>query len=149
MTAKEKAKELVDNMLYCYQGNIDEYTAKQCALVSVDEIYKLNLKVGAYVDTDSDKENYYSYWEDVKKEVLIIDHKAREYSSPLIEELLNEISPEEMEQTQLEMQLIDFAYWILKHYNIKWLDTVVCYTNPMNVYTPTHKVVKHYLEENE
>jgi hypothetical protein len=149
MTAKEKAKELVDNMLYCYQGNIDEYTAKQCALVSVDEIYKLNLKVGAYVDTDSDKENYYSYWEDVKKEVLTIDNKAREYSSPLIEELLNEISPEEMEQTQLEMQLIDFAYWILKHYNIKWLDTVVCYTNPMNVYTPTHKVVKHYLEENE
>ena len=38
MTAKEKAKELFDKMLFCYQGNIDEYIAKQCALIAIDEI---------------------------------------------------------------------------------------------------------------
>jgi hypothetical protein len=38
MTPKEKAQELFDKMLYCYQGHIDEYTAKQCALIAVDEI---------------------------------------------------------------------------------------------------------------
>ena len=38
MTPKEKAEELVDKMLFCYQGNIDKYTAKQCALIAVDEI---------------------------------------------------------------------------------------------------------------
>jgi hypothetical protein len=45
MEAQEKAKELVDKMLYCYQGHIDEYTAKQCALIAVDEVlneYKSN-----------------------------------------------------------------------------------------------------------
>jgi hypothetical protein len=38
MDPKDKAKELVDKMLHCYQGHIDEYTAKQCALIAVDEI---------------------------------------------------------------------------------------------------------------
>jgi hypothetical protein len=38
MDQKDKAKELVDKMLNCYQGHIDEYTAKQCALIAVDEI---------------------------------------------------------------------------------------------------------------
>jgi hypothetical protein len=38
MTPKEKAEELVDKMLFCYQGNIDKYTAKQCALIAVDEV---------------------------------------------------------------------------------------------------------------
>jgi hypothetical protein len=40
ISPKEKAIELFDNMLYCYQGHIDEYTAKQCALIAVDEILK-------------------------------------------------------------------------------------------------------------
>jgi hypothetical protein len=55
--AVDKAKELIDKM------------TKQYALIAVDEIYKLNLKKGAYLDTDSDKINYYSYWENVKKEI--------------------------------------------------------------------------------
>jgi predicted PolB exonuclease-like 3'-5' exonuclease len=42
---------------------------KPYALIAVDEIYKLNLKTGAYLDSDSDKINYYSYWEEVKKEI--------------------------------------------------------------------------------
>ena len=64
--AQEKAHELIENMLFCYQGHIDEYTARQCALVAVEEIYKLNLKVGFYLITDEDKEMYYSFWEDVR-----------------------------------------------------------------------------------
>jgi hypothetical protein len=55
--AVDKAKELIDKM------------TKPYALIAVDEIYKLNLKTGAYLDTDSDKINYYSYWENVKKEI--------------------------------------------------------------------------------
>ena len=31
MTPKEKAQDIFDKMLFCYQGHIDEYTAKQCA----------------------------------------------------------------------------------------------------------------------
>jgi hypothetical protein len=54
MTSKEKAKELVDKMLYCYQGHIDKYTAKQCALIAVNEIQnvialqKTTLAITAY-----------------------------------------------------------------------------------------------------
>lgn len=40
MSPKEKAKELYDKMYYCFQGNIDDYTAKQCALIAVDEMLK-------------------------------------------------------------------------------------------------------------
>ena len=35
------------------------------------------------------------------------NNKAREYTSPLIEELLNEITPEEMKRTRIEMDNID------------------------------------------
>jgi hypothetical protein len=41
MTPREKAEELYKKMLFCYQGHIDEYTAKQCALIAVDEILEL------------------------------------------------------------------------------------------------------------
>lgn len=80
MNAKEKAIELVNAMgistqyLNNYTGGDDipvykNQYAKQCALVAANEIYNLDLKVGAYLDTDPDKENYYSYWEDVKTEI--------------------------------------------------------------------------------
>jgi hypothetical protein len=66
MTPKEKAKELVDKMLHCYQGNIDEYTAKQCASIAVDEIIKA-------IDFDwmevQNLEQQHRYWEEVKQEI--------------------------------------------------------------------------------
>ena len=61
MTPKEKAKELVHKMLYCYQGHIDEYTAKQCALIAVDETVKSH----TYGLSKELKE----YWEEVKQEI--------------------------------------------------------------------------------
>ena len=58
MSPKEKAKDLVDKMLYCYQGHIDEYTSKQCALIAVDEILSA---IGFSVMDE--------YWIEVKQEI--------------------------------------------------------------------------------
>jgi hypothetical protein len=70
MTPKEKAIELVDKMLYCYQGHLDAYTAKQCALIAVDEVLNLDLhSVGDYKDFDTPSEWYISYWQEVKHEI--------------------------------------------------------------------------------
>ena len=58
MTPKEKAQELFDKMLFCYQGNIDEYTAKQCALICCNEVL-------GYMGADRG----YQYWTEVKQEI--------------------------------------------------------------------------------
>jgi len=63
MTPKEKAKELINNMLYCYQGNIDEYTAKQCALVCVEEMIE-DAKYDVYNGSVRIKN-----WKEVKQEI--------------------------------------------------------------------------------
>jgi hypothetical protein len=80
MTPKEKAEELADKY-FPVVGDIDRMKCNspriymgfvvQCALIAVDEIYNsgLNLRYGAYLDEFEDKQNYYSYWEDVKKEI--------------------------------------------------------------------------------
>lgn len=60
MTPKGKANRLVDKMLYCYQGHIDEYAAKQCAIIAVDEILK------EYWSHDTNRRDY---WKEVKQEI--------------------------------------------------------------------------------
>ena len=73
MTPKEKATELTDRfrdiIISFLSDNMKQENAKKCALIAVDEICKTNLKYGAYLETDWDKTYYYSYWEDVKKEI--------------------------------------------------------------------------------
>jgi hypothetical protein len=73
LTAKEKAKELFNKYFYIIDNSHPltdiSISAKQCAIIAVDEIYKLDLKVGQYLDEENDKDNYYSYWEDVKHEI--------------------------------------------------------------------------------
>jgi hypothetical protein len=74
MTPKEKAEELVLKYLRIDNNTkewFNTHIAKQCALIAVDEIYNggLNLRYGAYLDEFEDKQNYYSYWEDVKQEI--------------------------------------------------------------------------------
>jgi hypothetical protein len=65
MTAKEKAKELVDDM-YCEMHNLcitDEVlneVAKNCALIAINEVIN-------YIQDKSDW-----YWEEVKEEVINI-----------------------------------------------------------------------------
>jgi homoserine trans-succinylase len=57
MTAKEKAKELVDKFLN-EQNNTEEISeAKQCALICVDEI----LRILPFTDV--------KYWQEVKQEI--------------------------------------------------------------------------------
>ena len=41
------------------------------------------------------------------EEKRMTKNKAREYTSPWIEELLNEVTPEEMERTNREMENMD------------------------------------------
>ena len=52
MTAKEKAKELVEkmfsNMPKYLQGKIGSETAKQCALICVDEILQFHDRIDVY-----------------------------------------------------------------------------------------------------
>jgi len=56
MTAKDKAKELVNRFLQIYDGRVPQ--AKQCALICVDEILNSHID---YV--------YEAYYLDVKKEI--------------------------------------------------------------------------------
>jgi hypothetical protein len=63
MTPKEKAIELVDKMLYCYQGHLDAYTAKQCALIAVDEIFE------ALDEHHWQNRLIINYWNEVKHEL--------------------------------------------------------------------------------
>ena len=61
ISPEDKAKLLINRMLYCYQGNIDEYTAKQCALEAVNEILELVSNIDANM--------LLPYWVKVKKEI--------------------------------------------------------------------------------
>jgi hypothetical protein len=66
MTPKEKAIDLVNKMLFCYQGHIDEYTAKQCALVHVGEMIK------KLVELSDDKFTFLHdvmYYQEVQQEI--------------------------------------------------------------------------------
>ena len=66
MTSKEKAKELVDKMMYKIMYNcqptLSKMVAKQCALIAVDELIKQESKTDDYYEIGS-------YWEEVKQEI--------------------------------------------------------------------------------
>ena len=76
MTAKEEATELVDRFKQYSSGNVggdsEKYTAKQCALICVDEMIKHNgkyylLNGGELVEKIYRKENGHLF--EVKKEI--------------------------------------------------------------------------------
>jgi hypothetical protein len=78
MEAKEKARELYDKILkwqynanMYIERNITSTSAKQCALIAVDEILELGLHdVGNYKDFKGIPcEWYISYWQEVKQEI--------------------------------------------------------------------------------
>lgn len=78
-SAKKKANELFGQFYGRLEHNFSEeasphekFIVKHCVWIVIQEIYKLNLKKGAYLETDFNKENYFSFWEDVKKEVELI-----------------------------------------------------------------------------
>jgi hypothetical protein len=62
MTPKEKAQELFDKILNEIDKTCDDYfTAKQCALIAVDEILKICVDSLGLTELD--------YWQDVKQEI--------------------------------------------------------------------------------
>jgi predicted metal-dependent hydrolase len=61
MTPKEKAEELYKKM-YTQHPNIYPSTAKQCALIAVDEV--LN-----FIHTDAFSYTNEEYWQEVKNEL--------------------------------------------------------------------------------
>jgi hypothetical protein len=63
MTPKEKAEELYKKM-YTQHPNTYPSTAKQCALICVDEILKLEPPELSYLEPFSK-----SYWQEVKNEL--------------------------------------------------------------------------------
>lgn len=73
MTQKEKARELVDKFIsysYFSDGNNSmnrsyqqEYNAKQCALISVDEI------LNDYLNSTYPKDLSIKYWNEIKEEI--------------------------------------------------------------------------------
>ena len=74
-TPKQKAEELKNKMLFCYQGNIDEHTAKQCALIAVDEIFEHIDYI--FQELEKDKlpnkfDDEIEYWNEVKKEIELL-----------------------------------------------------------------------------
>jgi hypothetical protein len=76
MTPKEKAKELVDKYMNINKLKLSDYsviytpTAKQCALIAVDEIIILlpNINETPPIYRKSDG-FYFQYWQEVKQEI--------------------------------------------------------------------------------
>ena len=78
-------------------------------------LYNFDVTTGRYVNEELQKEKMIKeiagkwkgkYSEETIREAMT-NNKAREYTSPLIEELLNEVTPEEMERTNREMENMD------------------------------------------
>lgn len=63
MTPKEKAEELYKKM-YIVHSNIYPSSAKQCALVAVDEILNEHM-----FDDSEYSDRRYDYWDKVKQEI--------------------------------------------------------------------------------
>lgn len=79
---------------------------------------------------------------------MVLGKQARNHNSPIVQELLNEATLVEIQATDREMELIAFAFWILNHYNIKE-DDGYQYVNSMGEYTTVHKLIQHYLENEQ
>jgi hypothetical protein len=79
MTPKEKAKELMSKFIGISLSQVNELVdgirirlAKESTLLLVDEIYKLPLKIGQYLDEEINVEMYFSFWEEVKQEIQLL-----------------------------------------------------------------------------
>lgn len=67
MKAEEKAEDLVNKYyleLKEHSNNYDEHTAKQCALIAIDELIKVACDYSDYDETVTKE-----YWEKVKIEI--------------------------------------------------------------------------------
>jgi hypothetical protein len=67
MIPKERAKQLVESMLFSCRECDYEVKAKKCALILVDEILAIY-----YDDTESMWANQLSYWHQIKQEIELL-----------------------------------------------------------------------------
>ena len=74
MSAKDKAKELMDKYQYAVRFDESEtqyfanmHSVKECALIAVDEILKQ-----CWDYRDIDLQASYDYWQDVKHEIELL-----------------------------------------------------------------------------
>jgi len=74
MSAKDKAKELMDKYQYAVRFDESEtqyfanmHSVKECALIAVDEILKQ-----CWDYRDIDLQASYDYWQDVKHEIQLL-----------------------------------------------------------------------------
>jgi len=65
MTPKEKAKDLVNKFTDIEDGEMYIGKAKECAMITVDEILK---EYGTYYKVEVNGK-YVSYWQEVKEEI--------------------------------------------------------------------------------
>ena len=77
MTPKEKAKELVEKYFYLFsvelENTIDDYEAKECALIAVDEIIGQWEIIDVYLaDGNGELNQNLKYWYTVKKEIELL-----------------------------------------------------------------------------
>lgn len=79
-------------------------------------------------------------WLEEKK---MTNNKAREYTSPLIEELLNEITPEEMERTNREMENMD------KKCKTKNIQVILESLDPTGVSTKKNEFTMEVIDDTE
>jgi hypothetical protein len=72
MTPKEKAKELVEKMINTYNTTSDfvyNSTAKQCALITVEEILKAQPSYRYWETYDDETPSAITFWNEVKEEI--------------------------------------------------------------------------------
>jgi hypothetical protein len=72
MEAKHKAEQLVNNMLYTDIMVMSKHCAKQCALLAVYQIIKIDKLADNninYKEYSNDCADFRSYWQEVKQEI--------------------------------------------------------------------------------
>ena len=74
---------------------------------------------------------------------IMTNNKAREYTSPLIEELLNEVTPEEMERTNREMENMD------KKCKTKNIQVILESLDPTGVSTKKNEFTMKVIDDTE
>ena len=72
MTPKETAEQLVNNMYYTDIEVMSKHCAKQCALLTVYQIIKIDKLANEnldYKEYSNDCADFRSYWQEVKQEI--------------------------------------------------------------------------------
>jgi len=107
--------------------------AIQCAIIGVKRLI-LTLEFMLTESNDPaimDRINFYDKVQDELYKMQADDSKAREYSSPVLEELINETTPEEMEKINKEMEAMNDK----QQTAVDWFAEQISSENLLGIYT--------------